>query len=103
MSLSSQLSLWNTGGGFNESFNSFLTGAVIELNSHRRAGSSPHHKPFPPIRHVTEAAGRAAGQSEMKLAILHSFYATYTLTEYVNVLSHVRSAPLSVTFHEICL
>lgn len=51
-----RLSLWNTGGGvfflsfFNESFNSFLTSAVIELNSHRRAGSSAHHKPFPPIR-----------------------------------------------------
>ena len=66
MSLSSQLSLWNTGGGFNESFNSFLTGAVIELNSHRRAGSSTHHKPFPPIRDVTETAGREAGQSEIK-------------------------------------
>lgn len=74
MSLSSQLSLWNTGGGLNESFNSFLTGAVIELNSHRRAGSSPHHKPFPPIRDVTEAAGRDAGQSEMKLPVLPSFY-----------------------------
>lgn len=65
VSLSSQLSLWNTGGGLNESFNSFLTSAVIELNSHRRAGSSPHHKPFPPIRDVTEAAGREAGQSDM--------------------------------------
>lgn len=65
VSLSSQLSLWNTGGGLNESFNSFLTSAVIELNSHRRAESSPHHKPFPPIRDVTEAAGREAGQSDM--------------------------------------
>lgn len=43
--------LGNTGGGFNESFNSFLTSAVIELDSHRRAaGSSTHHQPFPPIR-----------------------------------------------------
>lgn len=67
MSPTSQISLWNTEGGLNESFNSFLTGAVIELNSHRRAGSSPHHKPFPPIRDLTEAAGREAVQPEMKL------------------------------------
>lgn len=85
MRLSSQLSLRNTGGGLNESFNSFLTGAVIELNSHRRAGSSPHHKPFPPIRDVTEAAGRDAGQSEMKLPVLPSFYGNvYSYRLYVS-------------------
>lgn len=37
------------GGGVNEGFNSFLSRAVIELNSHRRAGASAHHQPFPPI------------------------------------------------------
>jgi len=60
VSISSQLSLWKTGGELDESFNSFLTGAVIELNSHRRAGSSLHYKPFPPIRDRTEAVDREA-------------------------------------------
>ena len=73
MSLSSQHSLWNTGGGLNESFNSFLTRAVIELNSHRRAGSSPYHMPFPPIIDVTEAAGSEAGHPEIKLSTPPSF------------------------------
>lgn len=62
--LAAKLSLWNIEGGFNESFNSFLTSAVIELNSHRRAGSSAHHKPFPPIRDGgSVAAGMKAAQS----------------------------------------
>lgn len=84
VSLSSQLSLWNTGEGvgagggggggeLNESFNSFLTRAVIELNSHRRAGSYPHHKPFPPIRDVTEAAAGERSRSVCDETLCSSF------------------------------
>lgn len=66
MKLRMQLSLWNTeGGGLNESFNSFLTRAVIELNSHRRAGCSTHHKPFPLIRE-----GEAGGSDDRLLLVL---------------------------------
>lgn len=84
MSLCSQLSLWNTEGRFNKSFNSFLTRAVIELNSHRRAELSPHHKPFPPIRDVTEAAGREMGRSEIKPTVLPLFYGNILLQTHVS-------------------
>lgn len=61
--------LWNQmwkgvglgGRGGNEGFNSFLSRAVIELNSHRGAGSSAHHQPFPPIRGRRQQTGPAAG------------------------------------------
>lgn len=49
------------GGGVNEGFNSFLSRAVIELNSHRRAGSSARHQPFPPISGSRQQTGPAAG------------------------------------------
>lgn len=74
------------GLGVNEGFNSFLSRAVIELNSHRGAGSSAHHQPFPPIRGRRQQTGPAAGFKKITAVIfLEVFIVFADMTGNVHV------------------